>query len=324
MGNRRLQDLVLFSFLPSSTKDRFISNMSNLPVIERLKVHEDQIAEQMGIIRKRYKHPSKSHIIKLFELGILCPICDNGLGFALPTFLPAWLISDSIVGVKSVVNLSLYGKITDTTSREYGGAVNIDVKNLYGLLQNGLILYMLYRYENRIMNNSDIVTNAMQCYVRMVLRCLDRLYGLNANKIESDKAAYVIALFFLVNIIGRKADTESVKSLAYRCCHNGTARNIVESTLENYEPSYDNIGSLFVTLANTVEGASQVTLRSCLETWTRLYGDSTILGLENFAQFAQILASTYVSAQLCNEVMVQNVTADYIKKFNVSFFQIQV
>ena len=298
--------------------------MSNLAVINKIRVHEDQIAEQMGIIRKRYKYPSKSHIIKLFELGILHPVCDSGQGFALPTFLPAWLISDNVVGVKAIVNLSLYGNVVSTTSSEFGGAVNIDVKNLYGLLQNGLILYMLYRYENRIMNNSDIITNAMQCYVRMLLRCLDRLYGLNADKISSDKAAYIIAQFFLVNIIGKKAGSEAVKSLAYKCCHNMTARNIVEQTLENYEPQYENIGSLFTTLANTVDPLAPVTLRSCVEIWTRLYGDSALLGIENFAQFAQILASTYVSAQLCNEVMVQNVTADYIKKFNVSFFQIQV
>lgn len=323
MANKKFTELVLFSSLPSSTKERFLSNMSNEGYLKRIRVREEMIAEQMSIIKKRYKFPSKSAIIDLFEMGVLYPVCDGGSSFLIPTFIPAWLMSDSITSVKAVVNLTQYGKRKATTDTEYGGEVDIDVKQLYGLLQNGLVLYLMYRHENKLMNSAEVIKNAMQCYVRMVLRCLDRIFSLNTDKISTDRAAFVIACFFLINIVG-KAEGESVYGLAYQCCHNKTQRSVVESVFENYEMDYTNIASLFSALSATITPLRKATLRGTLEIWTRLYGDSTLLAMENFAQFAQVLASTNVGAQLCNEVMVNSVVADYIKKFNTAFFQVSI
>lgn len=321
MANKKLQDMILFSSLPASTKERFLSTMTNEAQITALRVQEDQIVEQLSIIRKRYKFPSKSSVLALFDQGILRPVYDQSGTFILPTFLTAWLMSDRITTVKAVVNLTLYARKRPVTDKERGGDVDIDVKQLYGLMQNGLVAYLLYRYENRIINTMDVVKNAMQCYVRMILRCLDRLFALNSDKVATDRAAYIIGCFFLVNVLG-KSDGIAVRGLAYQCCHNRTKQDIVEAVYDNLTPDYTDLTGLFSTLSAGVPALSSATLRGVLETWTRLYGDSTLLAMESFLHFAQMLSATYVGAQLNNELLINTVTQDYLKNFNVAFFQI--
>jgi len=313
MALKKLTELHIFNGYPNSLRSKYIREMTDESLLDVHRVQPDMIQVQLSTIQRRFKYSSKAKVLSAFDAGMIHLINDERM--TVPSNIPSWLIlkNRQIVGV---ANLSLYSKKTANTE------IDIDPKKLYGLMQNAFITLSLYNNYNKMSNNATLIKNMAQAYSRMFIRCLDRLYSLSLEKIQADKAAYLVGKFFLLYIVG-KTPNAGVNNIAKSCTLNDTPANILDS-LEDEFPmeSYDSLETFIKDLGQTVPTLQYVTIRSLLETWTRLYGDSSLLALESLTFFFTTCFSSHVSAGLNNETLIQNMVSRQVQTAFGEFFRL--
>ena len=313
MALKKLTELYLFNGYPNSQKTEYIKEMTDESLLDIYRVHPDMIQIQMSTIQRRFKYASKAKILNAFEAGTIQLV--NSEKMTIPSSIPSWLIMKNrqIVGIG---NLSLYSKQTVTSE------LDIDAKKLYGLMQDALITYSLYINYNKLSNNVTLMKNMAQAYSRLVVRSLDRIYSLSLDKIQADKAAYLIGKFFLLYIMD-KTNTKSVQDIAKSCAINNTPVNIFNNLEDSFDPdSFGTFEGFMEELGKSVESLQYITARALLESWVRLYSDSTVLALESATYFFTMCFSSMVSAGLNNETLIQNLVSRQIKAGFNEFFRL--
>lgn len=312
MAIKKLTELYLFNALPEDRRSAILASMTGLPILERATVSREALGEQLALIQRRYKYPSKARVLADVESGAIRMVYDKAM--AVPSFLPAWLVIRD-QRVEAVVNLSLHARETGD------GFLEIDPKRLFGLAQCGTIALAVFNRENKIVNSMGVVKGLTYAYTRMFVKCLDRLYALNLDGLQSDRAAYLVAKWFQLGILGR-VPSETVDGVARQCTNNGTPQAALERAEAESSVSYESISDFTDSLANSVAPLSTLQLRTLVEAWTRMYGDSTVLALESMPLFAMTAMSAVVSASLNNEAVIAQIAGSQLGSAYLEFFNI--
>jgi hypothetical protein len=308
---KKLTELYLFNSLPDGTRNAMVRDMTNEMLIDNHGVPMAKIQEQVTTIQRRYKYASRSKIVDELTKGELVPVFDEKM--VVPAFVPAWLVykAGKIVGV---ANISLHAK-------QQGQFLEIDNKRLFGLLQDAVVLRGLHQNQNKITNNMTVVKASSSVYTRMFVRCLDRLYSLNLEPVQADKASYLVSKFFLLYVLG-KADSESVKGVALKAAVNETPVSVIERVEDENEVDFSSLDGFVESLGDAVPTLRNLNVRSLAETWTRMYGDSTILGIESFQYFTTAIFSAATASGLNNEAVINNLASKDVQSFYLEFFRV--
>lgn len=174
------------------------------------------------------------------------------------------------------------------------------------------LIYLLYRKQNmKIMNNSTITINATECYVSMFNFVLDylRIIGYSENK---NKISYLIALFFLTNMMSKPLDNYT-KSVA------ATISGIEKKNIAAYDlyldaGMFDNINEFITNIAKTFK-LKGFTTEVFISKWIFRFNIGTQYGSELFTSFASILACTYVGSYIVNQNQVEKCCGTAMVKF---------
>jgi hypothetical protein len=294
MAIKPLSQLFLWEVINPTKKEILSQYFTDLNKIKQSKISLDQIKDGLDIIRRRYKYTSTSLLLTNIDNGNIIPIFDKEN--IIPVFFPSWLIRED-GRVKAVVNLSNYSTLGVNDYLE------LENKKLFTLLQSGLIIKEFFDNENKLIMNTNFIKNLTFAYTRMFVRCLDRQYSLTINPSEADKVSYLVAKFFLLNLVGRE-DNETVKGLAYNTCVNSTPIEIIKRMEDESDINYHNLSTFIETLSNSFSKLNALTIRVIVETWTKMYGDFTLMGMESFLYFLVSLFSSVTPASMYNEKLV--------------------
>lgn len=257
---------------------------------------KDQINDTFNIIKNRVNQISKNEVIDNLEKNDI--VLLNSKEVKLPNFLPVL----NIQGNKALVNITPYTRSN----------LNINPNTLFGLCQSGLINIKIKKEPNKIRNNAKLLINASQIYSKLTTKVIDKLYATNINKKESDLVSYMFAKFFLVSIVGR-TDNDSTDQIAYKSCHNKTDFDLIKE-LENTfdgQKSMLNIFTLFDELTK-YPNFSKFSARSFVENFTKMYGETSILGIDHLPSFFTMIFSAYVNAGINKEFIILNAIKDKI------------
>ncbi len=233
-----------------------------------------------------------------------------------------YLISNKNVKLPSYVNflplnynghVSILINVTDILK----GNGEIYPKTFLGYLQNGLITYELTTEWNKCMSSTELVRHSSIAYSRLLCRVLDKLYGVSLYKSWYDYISFATAKFFLVNMCER-GDTRVTESIAYNATSGETPLDQLKEVDEKINGSNGNsYGDIFEfcdRLSKNIPYLEKLQIRSVIESWVRLYGESTILAIDNVGAFLQMIFSTQVNAELNNEYRINDTADNAIKK----------
>jgi hypothetical protein len=203
--------------------------------------------------------------------------------------------------IVAVVNASPYVK-------NQKDEVNIDTKRVFSLLQIGYLNLKAFGTYNKIVNNITVMTCLAKIYTKFLMKILDRNYAVNINKVNGDKISYLIAKFFLINVLG-KAENATVNDIAANCCVNSEATRIqVEQTEDDFTINYDNISTFFdADLPSAFPVLREMSFRHVLESYCKMYGDFNFLSMEYFYNFLAYVMSVRISANLGNDALALSV-----------------
>jgi len=278
----------------------------------------EEIEENLLIIRRRFNYSSKLGILKEFEKNALILLTDKEKTINVPKALPVWLRLDSNNNITAMINISKYSTYTKNTKM-----LTIDNRTLYALLQFGYIVRNSAIHFTKITSSVDTLKAFAEIYVKMIVKVLDKLFSLTINKKSTMQASYLIAKFFL-SYLCEKTSNEYLNNLAYKCIFNPT------SSLEYLEDDFisrvdSNWNGSIATLINElskIELLEKLNLRTFIENWMLLYGESTILSLEYLPYFFAHILSSIVSGKINRDFAIDQIAGMEINKIFNTFFNL--
>lgn len=210
---------------------------------------------------------------------------------------------------------AIFIDVTKLVTERNGYYVCKNIGKLISYLMAALI-YLTYRKDtNKVISNSAIIINGLECYVNMFLYILDylRIIGYTQNK---DKIGYFAGLFFLHNMMDRELDNYN-KNMAAKVAKISPA-NISAYDLYIDDNMFDNIDTFITSIADMFK-LKGLTTEVFVQKWIFLFGNGTQYGCELFTSFAVIQAYTFCGTYIVNQKQIEKCCGNSMIKFCNAF-----
>lgn len=283
-----------------SITETFVFNEMNskLKIIENIKlinfntdtVSQESMEEYIKLIQRRMNFAMKNKVLEDYNIGDIVIVYPEIA--KLPKLMPVFIAK---VGGKAraVLNIKHY------STKDKAGNINVDTRTLFALMQSATILLDFYNEWNKYSNSVTICRLSTQIYVKLFNKILDKLYGVNLDIIKSDKINYIIAKFFLINIMG-KTDNDTTRNIAYSVCKTAT-KAIIEGVDSSFPTEYFKDFNYFIEGLSKIDGLQKLNTRVFWEQWMLLYGESTIYSTEFYPSLTESIFSAMLSARINKE-----------------------
>ena len=164
-----------------------------------------------------------------------------------------------------------------------------------------------------------IVKNSCIAYCKLAGKILDKLFAINIDPFRMDLLYFLLAKFFLINLCDR-SNNETVDNIAYNsCCLNGSSLNLIkEEELNLNKNLYQDIFKFFNTITS-INSLSTLNIRTFIENWTRMYGESTLLALDYLPSFLSFIYGTAINANIAKDYIVENTAGKAILESYIEF-----
>jgi len=308
---KTLNDSALFKMNPDYHD--IITSIGRISLLND-KVPKNSLEAEFSVINRRFNYGTEKFVMSEYDKDNIVIINKDNL--KLPKYL-------SVVGKPKGHNkeVAMIVNIADYTNSNG----EIFPRTLFALLQNAFINLELYRGWNKYINNIKFITINSYLYSRVTTKIFDKLFSIDLNKSASDFVSFLFAKFFLINLCG-KEDNELIDNIAYKSCFNGTSLTVIkndeEELLMNLEDKsktmYSDIFALFEALKK-IPTLEKCNIRTFIENYIRMYGESTLLTLDYLPAFLSMLYSQVVSGNLNKEYMLEQVGKNNIDKSYVQF-----
>lgn len=215
-------------------------------------------------------------------------------------FLPAWCIRDPHGKVvKTFVNLFGKVKIKDQESMSF------TPREVFGVCQIGYFIEKFYDNEARILNNQNITTYATEIYMRLMFRIIDSIYAIDSASNQAMVTRFLINKFFLVNVL-EKENNATTDEMAFRPLKNMDHMTRLKTAIGNEDPTmYNSLEEFFAMLPNYVPVLKNLELSAVLRKYVLLYGEKSLLILENYYMFLAIISSSVISSGYIRDFAIE-------------------
>ena len=173
---------------------------------------------------------------------------------------------------------------------------------------------------NRYVTNINIIKSSSIAYSKMVGKILDKLYAIKIDQFKSDLIHFLIAKFFIINLCGR-LNTENTDEIAYASCFNKSTKTlIIEEASSLDERMFDSF-ELFIKEISTL-GMKNLNVRIFIENFARMYGETSLLGIDYLPAFLSIIFGTAINANLGKDSIILTIAEDHVQHAYVEFFKL--
>lgn len=263
------------------------------------RVPEADVASELLVIDRRLNYLTKYPVLDAYRSGKINLVVNKEQ--TVPNYLAVLPYQDHKKVTRTMVNLTSY------TNKS--GSINSNAQ-FFALMQNGVITQALATNWGRFTHNTELMRTSALVYSRLVNRVLDKLYSNNIDDMESDFTGFLFAKFFLLGIAG-KAEGDLIDSLAYKAAFNKTSFQLIkerENEIGGEDLIYTDIFTLFTQL-NTSE-KHRIKIRTFIENFVRMYGESTILAIDYLPSFYHAIFSSQVNGNLAKDYIIENTSPD--------------
>ncbi|AMS01365.1 virion protein [Bacillus phage AR9] len=304
---KKITDSALFRQVVAN--ESVVKSIKNIHV-SRDRVDITKLDESLNIISRRITFPTKGKTMQYVNKGDI--ILINNPTIKLPKYLSTF---GKVEGGKIValVDIGYYSTVNKTT-----GMYDIYPKTLFNLMQNGTILLELVNNWNRFTNNMTILKNGAIVYSKLVGKVMDKLFAINIDDYKLDLINFFLAKFFLINLCG-KTNNDTVDNIAYHACFNKSSLKLIKEEEMRFDNNaYEDIFKLFDNLRD-IKGMKDLNVRSFVENWARMYGETTLLGLDYLPSFLSTIFGAVVNGNISKDYIIESVAGKFINSIYTEF-----
>ena len=174
------------------------------------------------------------------------------------------------------------------------------------------LTYIIYRKDiAKVVNNSDLTISGAECYVGLYNYILDymRIIGYSNNK---EKISYLIALYYMVNMLGKELDTYTKNVAAKVAKLPNTYVNAMDMFIT--DNMFDNIDTFTTTISDTFK-LKGFTTEVLTAKWVYLYGNGSQYAVELFTSMSVLISNAFCGAYVSNQKQIERVCGQSMVRF---------
>lgn len=274
---------------------------------------------------KSFKYPLKKQVYEACTRGLIKPImlADPAKTSDEPKLFPTSIFSfikkDEEGRVAAFVDMSSKAKYIRERKDDipYSLKVNGGDLTFYQFVQSAYINLVMTTNPGYVAHNTRFIKNYVNAYAKMVTRCLDKTFSFGSSmdmydSVFANVAYYVLRVHFDYEHLKaiKLIETYKIvtKDILYGQCQirdHGAVKKMetiedLFSFIESEVPNYVRVGDL--------------TVRSFIAMFTKMYGQNTIFAIEHPITFVCTLALAPLRSDLVNHRMINNITAKETKE----------
>lgn len=195
---------------------------------------------------------------------------------------------------------------------------NIDIFVSY--LVSAMHTYIYYVDENRIINNSKIMTVGTQAFATLFTFVVDSACKISSMPSTKNKCMYLASLYYLSNLLGKDHTSDGCRAIAKKVSGlSDREAGLVDIQIDSN--TMTNIKFFVETLSDVIH-TSKLTLDVVVERWMYKYGPGTVFALELFPAFATMLTDAYVGAYINNQKSIEKIAGPSMVEFTKALLSI--
>ena len=175
------------------------------------------------------------------------------------------------------------------------------------------LIYILYRYyPSKIVDNSAVTINATECYVALFNYIIDheRVVGFSVNK---NKISYLVALFFLNNMMGKDLNDYTKNLAATVAKINKADINAYDLYVYDKEDTFQDINTFIKYIVETFK-LKGFNIQVFIQKWMYFFGTGTEYASELYTSFLVLIANAYSGSYIVQQRTIENVCKSFMVK----------
>lgn len=167
------------------------------------------------------------------------------------------------------------------------------------------------------LSTTDILLKGAECYSKLFTSIIDYIYKISVIENSKAKCTYLTAYYYVNTIMENERNAKAIASRVSDISEREI--DVIELRLD--KDSFRDIPSFVGTLDNVLK-LNGITLDVIGEKWMLLYGSGTVLGMELYTQFAEMITNAYVGCFINNQKTIEKLTGRSMVEFTKSLLNI--
>lgn len=277
---------------------------------EESKIDPATVTNAIGIIEKRTRYAGKIKILEAFIGGTTTLLFTNErIPSYISTFPYVSKTSPNVLRVGVIANKAIGADKTDITN----------VATFYALMQTGYLRRQLMLNFDKYTSNSKLQMSSAVAYSRLASRVMDKLFSINVDKTDSDIISYMFAKFCLIRMMG-KVDGQLTNSIAAKAAFNGTSLNYLEEKEATYKKDNPEMYGDIFRLFSAISSKHKVNIRSFISDYARMYGEASLLALDFYPAFIEMISAVAVNGYLYNDLVIRGTLNSLVDEVHANVF----
>ncbi len=307
--SKLFSDTYLYRKYPEYDKKMFEFIMG----AERIDVNSEAFEDIMIDIKHRKINDALIKVLKSDNV-----IIGIKPGKSLPKAFKVFVAKD----VREDKKLKTFIDVSDCIFMKNGVYVCNHIDWIISYLINAMTSYIYAMLETKFTNNSSIIKDGGDAFVRCFSYIIDRIYKISTVQSLRKKVEYVAALYYQINILGKdySKNFDSIKTTAMRISKiDAKDANIVDILLNDscfldIELFTENLARMFK--------FKDLSVSLILEKWMSAFGTGTIFALEFFPAFSMMMTNTYIGGYIDQQNSIEKIAGPSLVEFSKTILQI--
>lgn len=163
----------------------------------------------------------------------------------------------------------------------------------------------------------DALTTGAECYAKLFTSIIDYIYKISVIGNSKARCMYLTAYYYVNTIMENE---RNAKPIATRIA-DISEREAEVISLRLDKDSFRDIPTFVGTLDDVLK-LNGLTLDIVSEKWMLLYGSGTVLGLELYTQFAEMITNAYVGCFINNQKTIEKLTGRSMVEYTKTLLHI--
>lgn len=240
-------------------------------------------------------------------------------GRSLPKALKVFVAND----VKENRNKEVvFIDVTDCFVKKDGVYVCKNIEWVIAYLINAMTSFIYTKVPNKIVNNSSVIKDGCQAFVKCFSYIIDRIYKISTDQMLRKRVEYMAALYYQIHILCKDYEKsyDTIKATAMKIAGlMPKDTQYVDILIE--DDCFDNIDKFIINI-NRIFKLSQLTLDVVLDKWMQSFGPGTVFAIEYFPAFSMMLTNAYVGGYIDSQRTIENIAGQDMVKFVKTILQI--
>lgn len=307
---KNLSDLYLYRKYPAYDKNLFGFVMN----AERINPNSEEFEDILYDIKRR---KTGDAIIKV--LNSQNTVLGIQPGKALPKALKVFVAKDV---KEDKTKEKVFIDLSDCVFMKNGSYQCNHIEWIIAYLINAMVSFIYAKAESKLTNNSSIVKDGGEAFVKLFSYIIDRIYKISTVQSLRKRVEYMAALYYQINLLGKDYSKyyDSIKATAMKISdiENKDAQ-IVDIMIE--ESDFLDIEH-FINSLSRIFKFNDLSYSIVLDKWMQAFGTGTMFALEFFPAFSMMLTNTYVGGYIDQQLSIEKVTGQSMVKFVKTILEI--